>query len=68
MNSKELFIGAVDALAALEQIYADYAEPDADFDALAKKQGELEAIIEAQALEMIEQLRYTIDTITPDWR
>ena len=38
---------AVDALAALEQIYADYAEPDADFDALAKKQGELEAIIEA---------------------
>ena len=36
---------AVDALAALEQIYADYAEPDADFDALAKKQGELEAII-----------------------
>lgn len=38
---------AVDALAALEQVYADYAEPDADFDALAKKQGELEAIIEA---------------------
>ena len=38
---------AVDALAALEQIYADYAEPDADFDALAKKQEELEAIIEA---------------------
>ena len=38
---------AVDALAALEQIYADYAEPDADFDALAKKQGQLEAIIEA---------------------
>jgi ATPase subunit of ABC transporter with duplicated ATPase domains len=30
---------AVDALAALEQIYADYAEPDADFDALAKKAG-----------------------------
>jgi ATP-binding cassette ChvD family protein len=38
---------AVDALAALEQVYADYAEPDADFDALAKKQGKLEAIIEA---------------------
>lgn len=38
---------AVDALAALEQVYADYAELDADFDALAKKQGELEAIIEA---------------------
>ena len=28
----------LDALAGLEQVYADYAEPDADFDALAKKQ------------------------------
>jgi len=38
---------AVDALAELDQIYADYASPDADFDALAKRQGELEEIIEA---------------------
>ncbi|MGB0449038.1 MAG: energy-dependent translational throttle protein EttA [Porticoccaceae bacterium] len=38
---------AVDALKGLEQVYLDYAEPDADFDALAKRQGELEAIIEA---------------------
>jgi sulfate-transporting ATPase len=38
---------AVDALKGLDQVYRDYAEPDADFDALAKKQGELEAIIEA---------------------
>ena len=38
---------AVDALKELDQIYADYADPDADFDALAKRQGELEAIIEA---------------------
>ena len=38
---------AVDALKGLEQVYADYADPDADFDALAKKQGDLEAIIEA---------------------
>ena len=35
------------ALAELDQVYADYAEPDADFDALAKKQGELEALIQA---------------------
>ncbi|WP_303291764.1 energy-dependent translational throttle protein EttA [Marinobacter sp. SS5-14b] len=35
------------ALAELDQVYAAYAEPDADFDALAKKQGELEAIIQA---------------------
>jgi len=38
---------AMDALKGLEQLYADYAEPDADFDALAKKQGQLEAIIDA---------------------
>ena len=38
---------AVDALKDLEQVYVDYADPDADFDELAKKQGNLEAIIEA---------------------
>ncbi|WP_396588377.1 energy-dependent translational throttle protein EttA [Bermanella sp. R86510] len=37
----------VDALAELDQVYVDYADPDADFDKLAKRQGELEAIIEA---------------------
>lgn len=35
------------ALKGLEQVYADYAEPDADFDALAKKQGQYEDIIQA---------------------
>ncbi len=35
------------ALADLDQVYAAYAEPDADFDALAKKQGELESFIQA---------------------
>ncbi|WP_166266381.1 energy-dependent translational throttle protein EttA [Marinobacter caseinilyticus] len=35
------------ALAELDQVYAAYAEPDADFDALAKKQGELESFIQA---------------------
>lgn len=37
-----------DALAELDQIYAAYAEEDADFDALAKRQGELEAILQAK--------------------
>ncbi|MCW9028009.1 MAG: energy-dependent translational throttle protein EttA [Kangiella sp.] len=36
-----------DALAELDQVYAAYADADADFDALAKRQGELEAIIQA---------------------
>lgn len=38
---------AIDALKDLEQLYVDYADPEADFDALAKKQGQLEAVIEA---------------------
>ncbi|WP_404368305.1 energy-dependent translational throttle protein EttA [Marinobacter sp.] len=50
-NVKEIVDEAVasvhQALADLDQVYADYAEPDADFDALAKKQGELESFIQA---------------------
>ncbi len=38
---------AIDALAGLEQVYADYAAPDADFDALAKKQEQFENIIQS---------------------
>ncbi|MCS5586977.1 MAG: energy-dependent translational throttle protein EttA [Porticoccaceae bacterium] len=38
---------AVDALKGLEQVYLDYADPQADFDVLAKKQAELEAVIDA---------------------
>lgn len=33
----------------LDQVYAEYADPDADFDALAAEQAELEAIIAAAA-------------------
>lgn len=35
------------ALTRLDEVYALYADPDADFDALAKEQAELEAIIQA---------------------
>ncbi|WP_400221681.1 energy-dependent translational throttle protein EttA [Escherichia coli] len=35
------------ALTRLDEIYAAYAEPDADFDKLAKQQGEMEAIIQS---------------------
>ncbi len=34
-----------DALARLEQVYAAYSEPDADFDKLATEQGQLEALL-----------------------
>lgn len=36
-----------EALTELDQVYAAYADENADFDALAKRQGELEAIIQA---------------------
>lgn len=36
-----------DALAELDAVYAAYADPDADFDALAKKQAEIEDLIQA---------------------
>jgi ATP-binding cassette ChvD family protein len=38
---------AINALKGLEQVYLDYAEPDADFDALAKKQADYESVIDA---------------------
>lgn len=44
----------MDALARIDKVYAAYAEPDADFDALAKEQGELEAIIQAKDGHNIE--------------
>ena len=45
-NVEEGVREALDALNALEQLYQDYSSEDADFDALAKRQEELEAIIE----------------------
>ncbi len=44
----EVALGGVkEALARLEEVYAAYAEPDADFDALAKEQAQLENIVQA---------------------
>ncbi|MDX1800225.1 MAG: energy-dependent translational throttle protein EttA [Marinobacter sp.] len=58
-----------DALAELDQVYAAYAEPDADFDALAKKQGELEALIQATDGHDIERkLEVAADALRlPAW-
>ena len=47
-NIEEAVSEVKDALAALDAVYAAYAEPDADFDALAKKQAEIEDIIQAK--------------------
>lgn len=49
-ESVEEGLGAVTtARNRLDEVYAAYAEPDADFDALAAEQAELEAIISAAA-------------------
>ena len=47
-NIEEAVADVAHAIARLDEVYAAYAEPDADFDALAKEQGELEAIIQAK--------------------
>lgn len=46
-NIEEALGDFTDAQAQLDAVYAAYAEPDADFDALAAKQAELENILQA---------------------
>lgn len=59
----------VDAQTELDQIYAAYAEPDADFDALAKRQQELENIIQASDSHNLEhKLEVAADALRlPPW-
>ena len=47
-NIEEAVEDVVHALKRLDEVYAEYAEEGADFDALAKEQGELEAIIQSK--------------------
>ncbi|MBK8187379.1 MAG: energy-dependent translational throttle protein EttA [Cellvibrio sp.] len=60
---------AVDALAELDRIYAAYAEPDADFDELAKKQAKCEDIIQAwDAHNISHTLEVAADALRlPPW-
>ena len=57
------------ALTRLDEIYAAYAEPDADFDKLAKQQGEMEAIIPSHdAHNLDNQLERAADALRlPPW-
>ncbi|NML14117.1 energy-dependent translational throttle protein EttA [Azohydromonas caseinilytica] len=48
--------GVLEAKKRLDEVYAAYAEPDADFDKLAAEQAELEAIIAAAGSENTEHL------------
>ena len=53
----------------LDEVYAAYAEPDADFDKLAAEQAELEAVIAASAGDNVEhQLEIAADALRlPPW-
>jgi len=52
----------------LEEIYAAYAEPDADFDKLAAEQGDLEAIIATAGSDSEHQLEIAADALRlPPW-
>lgn len=57
------------ALTRLDAVYAAYAEPDADFDALAQEQGELEALIQAKDGHNLENtLERAADALRlPEW-
>ncbi|GAB3484032.1 energy-dependent translational throttle protein EttA [Marinomonas epiphytica] len=66
---EEAFADVIEAMARLDAVYAEYAEPDADFDALAKEQGELEALIESKEGHNLERaLEVAADALRlPPW-
>ena len=56
------------AKAKLEEVYAAYAEPDADFDALAAEQARLEAVIATAGTDSEHQLEIAADALRlPPW-
>ncbi|MFT5888377.1 MAG: sulfate-transporting ATPase [Zhongshania sp.] len=68
-NVEEGVAEAKNALTELDQLYAAYAEPDADFDALAKRQAQLEDIIQAtDAHNLDHKLEVAADALRlPPW-
>ncbi len=68
-NVEEALGEVKQAMDELEKVYAAYAEPDADFDALAKRQAELENIIQAADGHNLErQLEVAAEALRlPPW-
>ena len=68
-NEVESGMGEViNAQARLDQVYAAYAEPDADFDKLAEEQARLEAIIAAAGSDTENQMEIAADALRlPPW-
>ncbi len=61
--------GVLAAKKRLDEVYAEYAEPDADFDKLAAEQADLEAVIAAAGSENTDlQLELAADALRlPPW-
>jgi len=68
-NVEEALGHIKEALTELDKVYAAYAEPDADFDELAKRQAELENIIQASDGHNLDrQLEVAADALRlPPW-
>lgn len=68
-NVEEGLSTIIDAQKRLEEVYAAYAEPDADFDALATEQAKLENIIQAADAHNLEnKLEVAADALRlPPW-
>jgi ATP-binding cassette ChvD family protein len=68
-NVEEAVAEAKAALARLDEVYAAYADADADFDALAKEQAELENLIQAQDAHNLDRtLEIAADALRlPPW-
>ena len=66
---EEAVSDVVNALKGLDEVYAKYAEPDADFDKLAAQQGKFEEIIQAHDGHNLNvQLERAADALRlPDW-
>jgi len=65
----EAGLGAImEAKQKLEEIYAAYAEPDADFDKLAEEQAKYENILTASGSDVEQQLEIAADALRlPPW-
>ena len=60
--------GVLAAKARLDEVYAEYAEPDADFDALAADQAKYEAVIAADGVDSDVQMEIAADALRlPAW-
>ncbi len=68
-NVEEGLSTIIDAQKRLEEVYAAYAEPDADFDALASEQASLENIVQAADAHNLEnKLEVAADALRlPPW-